>query len=71
LSSAIRWLLGSDLDEITSRKLIARRATRVAQRFSRGNTNVQSGRIITEGEQLARIDAYVAKVKRREFFFQK
>jgi hypothetical protein len=71
VSSAISWLLGSDLDEITSERLVARRAMRVAQRFSRGNTNVQNGRLVTEEEQIERIDAYVSKVKRKEFFFQR
>jgi hypothetical protein len=71
MSSAIRWVLGSDIDAITSKSQITQRAMRVAQRYSRGNTNVQHGRVVTENEQVARLDAYLAKVKRREFFFQK
>ena len=71
LSHAVSTALAPGLDDIVSTEKKELRGLRIAQRFSRGNTNVQHGRTATEQQQRSRIDVYIARSKRGDFFFQK
>lgn len=71
LSGAVATALGFGIDEIVSVKKKEIRGLKIAQRFSRGNTNIQHGRTVTEADQRARLDGYVDRVIRKSFFFQK